>query len=121
MVVELLVPIAAFVMIVVTLSLFTGLISTAILNKTIREGMRSHPESVPALIAKLDERQPWADALLGWIMLAAAAGLVLLSLFEDYDERREMMQAAVIPVVIGVTVLLYVRFARSRHDKAMKS
>ena len=106
---ELFVPLGAFVMITVSLGLITRLIATAILNRTIREAIRSDAASVPILADKLEQRQPWADELLGWIMLAFALGMVLLGLFEDDYDRREIFQAAVVPVVIGVTVLVYCR------------
>ena len=109
MAMEVFVPLAAFVMIVVSLSLITRLIATAMLNRTIREAIRSDPGSVPLLAGKLEQRQPWADELLGWIMLAFSAAIVLLALFEDALDRREMLQAAIVPAVIGVTVLLYCR------------
>jgi hypothetical protein len=103
------VPIALFVMITISVSLITRLIATAVLNKTIREALRSDPGSVPLLAEKLEQRQPWADSLLGWIMLAFAATLALLALFEEPWERMHMLQAAIVPAVIGITVLLYCR------------
>jgi len=83
--------------------------ATGMLNKTIREALRSDPGSVPLLAEKLEQRQPWADALLGWIMLAFAATLVLLALFEEPWERMRIFQAAIVPAVIGITVLVYCR------------
>ena len=106
---EIFVPLAAFVMITVSLGLITRLIATAILNRTIREALRSDPGSVPLLAEKLEQRQPWADELLGWIMLAFALGIVLLALFEDSYDRNEMYQAAIVPALIGVVVLVYCR------------
>ena len=106
---EIFVPLAAFVMITVSLGLITRLIATAILNRTIREALRSDPGSVPLLAEKLEQRQPWADELLGWIMLAFALGIVLLGLFEHPDDRTEMYQAAIIPAIIGIVVLAYCR------------
>jgi hypothetical protein len=109
--VEIFAPLGAFFMITVVVALVTRLIATAMLNKTIREALKSHPESVPLLVARLEARQPWADALLGWIFLAFAAALVGLALFEDPHDRIRMLQSAVIPVVIGLTVLIYCRIA----------
>ena len=111
---QLFVPIAVFVMITVSVGLITRLIATAMLNKTIREALRSDPGSVPLLAEKLEQRQPWADALLGWIMLAFAATLVLLALFEEPWERMHMFQAAIVPAVVGVTVLVYCRIMAPR-------
>lgn len=112
--VEIFVPLGLFAMITISVALLCRLLATASLNKTIREALRSDPGSVPVLAEKLEARQPWADALLGWIFLAFAAAIVGLSLFEDAYERREMLQAAVIPVVIGVTILVYVQIAGRR-------
>ena len=111
---EIFVPLGLFFMITMIMALFFRLIATGMLNRTIREAMRSDPGSVSLLTQKLEARQPWADALLGWIFLAFAAALVGLALFEDGEERMEMFKAAVIPVVVGLTVLLYVRLARPR-------
>jgi hypothetical protein len=108
------VPLGLFFMITVSVALLTRLIATGMLNKTIREALRSDPGSVPILADKLEARQPWADALLGWIFLAFAAALVGLALFEVGRDREETLQAAVIPVVVGITVLIYVHFARRR-------
>jgi hypothetical protein len=106
---EMFVALGAFVMITVSISLITRLIATAILNRTIREAIRSDAASVPILADKLEQRQPWADELLGWIMLAFALGMVLLGLFESDYDRRGIFQSAVVPAVIGVTILLYCR------------
>ena len=111
---EILVPLGLFVLIAISVSLVTRLIATGMLNRTIREALRTDPGSVPLLVQKLEARQPWADALLGWIFLAFAVGMVLLSLFEEADDRQRIWQGAVVPVVIGVTVLVYVHLARRR-------
>ncbi len=77
--------------------------------------MRSHPESVPLLVERLEARQPWADAVLGWIFVAFAIGLALLAVTDpDGEDRTEMLRAAIVPLVIGVTVLLFTRFASKR-------
>ena len=107
MIISLLVPFGLFAMIAVSVALACRLIATVSLNKTIREALRSDPGSVPVLAARLEARQPWADALLGWIFLAFAVALVGIGLFEQGDDRRAIFQAAVVPVVVGITVLLY--------------
>ena len=116
--VDMMVPLGLFFMITVSVALLTRLIATGMLNKTIREALRSDPGSVPLLASKLEARQPWADALLGWIFLAFAAALLGLARFRDGEEQRQMLEATVIPVVVGVAVLLYVRFARPRTPAA---
>jgi len=114
---EVFVPLGLFAMITISMALLCRLIATASLNKTIREALRSDPGSVPILAGRLEARQPWADALLGWIFLALAAAIAGLSAFEDGYAQREMLQAAVIPVVIGITILVYVRIAERRAPR----
>jgi hypothetical protein len=108
---EVFVPIGAFVMFAVVASLFTRLVATGMLNRTIREAMRSDPGSVPLLVERLDRHAPWGDALLGWIFLALAASMVLLGLTEaDAEQRTELMRAAIVPAIAGAAVLAYARF-----------
>ena len=114
---QLFVPLGVFAMVTVSVGLITRLIATGMLNRTIREALRSDPGSVPLLAQRLEARQPWADALLGWLFLAFAATMVGLALFERGDDQREVFQAAVIPAVLGVVTLLYVRFARPAGEK----
>lgn len=107
--VELLVPLGLFGAMVLVVGQLARLASNISLNRTLREALRSHPPSVAALAERLDARQPWADALAGWMFIAFAIGLVLMGLFEEVDERREIFRAAIVPLVVGVTVILYVR------------
>jgi NhaP-type Na+/H+ or K+/H+ antiporter len=113
--VELFVPMAAFIMAAVIVGLMTRLIATAMLNRTIREAMRSDPGSVPLLVERLDRHSPWGDALLGWIFLALAAAMALLGLTdEDAEQRQDILRSTIIPVVVGITVLIYARYAARR-------
>ena len=110
--VELFVPMAAFIMFAVVVGLVTRLIATASLNRTIREAMRSDPQSVPLLVDRLDRHAPWGDALLGWVFLARAVALALLGLTEGDPERSaQMLRSTIIPLVVGVAVLAYARFS----------
>jgi NhaP-type Na+/H+ or K+/H+ antiporter len=115
--VELFVPIGAFIMMTAMLALITRLIATAFLNRTIREAMRTDPGSVPLLVDRLDRHAPWGDALLGWIFLALAVALALLGLTEhDPEQRQEMLRATIVPVVVGVAVLIYAHLS-ARNGK----
>jgi CBS domain containing-hemolysin-like protein len=111
---EMFVPLGAFAMIAISIGFICRLIATASLNRTIREALKSDPASVPILAQKLEARQPWADALLGWIFVAFAAAIVGLALFEDYYQQWQMLQAAVIPAVVGVTILAYCHLMQPR-------
>ena len=114
---EVFIPIAAILTFAVIVSLITRLIGTAMHHRTIREAMRSDPGSVPMLIDRLEARQPWADAMLGWIFVAFTAGLALLALTDrDPYDRHEMLRAAIVPLVIGITVLAFTYFAGRRRS-----
>lgn len=91
----------------------TRMLSNISLNRTLREALRSHPQSVPLLAARLDAREPWADALLGWIFVAFAGGLALMSLFESAEDRQEILKAAIVPLTIGIIVLGFVHWAKT--------
>ena len=109
---EMYVAMAAMAMIVAVIALLTRLIVAALLNRTIREALRTDPGSVSLLAERLDRHPPWGDALLGLIFLALAAAMVLLGLTdEDRDARQQLIRAAIVPAVVGVTVLLYTRYA----------
>ena len=113
-----LVPIAVLVIMLIAVSLITRLIATAMLNKTIREAIKHHPESVPVLAARLEAGQPWADRLFGWIMTALALGLAIIAPFEEASSRPEMFKVAVILAVVGITTLLYLRFGGVRQEQS---
>jgi hypothetical protein len=116
---EVLIPISVFVAMTLIVALLTRLIATGMLNRTIREALRSDPGSVPILVERLEARQPWADAMLGWVFIAIAVAMALLGLTdEDPEARRQLLRGAIIPLVIGVTALAYVRFAARGAPKA---
>ena len=115
---ELFVPISGMLMIVALTALVTRLIAMASLNRTIRDALRTDPASVPLLVARLDPRPLWGDFLLGWIFIAFAIGMVLLGLTDpDESERTEMMRAAIVPALVGVTVLVYSWFAGRASER----
>lgn len=95
----------------------TRMLSNISLNRTLREALRSSPQSVPILADRLDGREPWTDALLGWIFVAFALGLALMSLFETVEDRNEILQSAIVPLTVGVVVLAFVHWAKSTHQK----
>jgi hypothetical protein len=116
---EVLIPVSVFVAATLIVALLTRLVATGMLNRTIREALRSDPGSVPLLAERLEARQPWADAMLGWIFIAIAVAMALLGLTDDEPEaRRELLRGAIVPLVVGVTALAYVRFAARGAPKA---
>ena len=114
MLTEILVPLGALAMLAAMVGMLTGVIVTGMHHRTIREALTTHPESAPALIASLNARAPWAEPPLGWVLLTLAATIAILSLFEDAETQRQMLKVAVVPAVLGVVTLAYLRFARPR-------
>ena len=113
--VELFVPMTAMLSFAVIIALITRLIATGMLHRTIREAMRTDPGSVPLLAGRLEARQPWADAMLGWIFIAFAVALALLGVTEpDASDREDMLRGVIVPLIIGVTVLLFTHFGRPK-------
>ena len=114
-VVALFVPISALIMFAVIVGLITRVIATGMLHRSIREAMKTDPASVPLLVERLEARQPWADAMLGWIFIAFTIGIALLAITDsDPYDRREMLRAAIVPLIIGVTVLAFTYLARPK-------
>ena len=109
---SLLMPFAVFGSFVLVVGQLTRLFADISLNRTLREALRSDPGSVPLLAARLGARQPWADALIGWIFIAFAAGIILISLFEGPEDRRDMLQTSIVPLIVGIVVLAYVAWAK---------
>jgi hypothetical protein len=112
---EVFVPMAGMLMIVSIVALATRAIAAASLNRTIREALRSDPGSVPILAERLDARPLWGDYLLGWIFVAFTVALLLLALTDDdAGARREMLRGAIVPAIVGATVLTYAWFSSRR-------
>ena len=89
----------------------TGLIGVWMMHRTIREALKSHPESVPDLSARLRPAIR-EHPLFSWALIAVAVTIAAIALFRDETERMELLQLALVPLVIGMTMLLYLRFAR---------
>jgi hypothetical protein len=112
---EVFVPMAGMLMIVSMVALATRVIAAASLNRTIREALRSDPGSVPILAERLEARPLWGDYLLGWILIAFTVALVLLGLTDrDAEARSDMLRGAIVPAIVGATVLVYSWFAAKR-------
>jgi len=110
--VELLVPLGVLGWMVVMVGMIARLFSNISLNRTIREALRSNPESVPILVERLDRRAPWENELIGWVFVAFAVGIVLIGVLEGPPRLREALEVAIIPGLAGVVVLGFVRFSR---------
>jgi len=125
MMVELLIPLAVFGSLVLIMGQLTRLFSNISLNRTLRDALRSDPASVPLLAERLDARQPWADALTGWIFLAFAVGLVVLAFVRwakptdaPVATSRAMPEATTSPLAPGAASAAVPRGRRSVRKPA---
>ena len=110
--VEVLVPLGVIGWMVVMVGMIARLFSNISLNRTIREALRSSPETVSVLAERLDRREPWENELIGWIFIAVAVGVVLMGVFEGPSRWRQAFEVAIIPALAGLVVLGFVRFSR---------
>lgn len=113
--IEVLVPLGVIGWMVVMVGIVARLFSNISLNRTIREALRSSPESVPVLAQRLDSRAPWENALIGWVFITFAIGIVLMGLLEGSQQWRETLGVALIPGLAGIVVLLYVRLSHGNN------
>jgi len=114
---EVVLPLAVLGILLLFVDQIRRLISHAILNRTIRRAMETDPASARLLIAKLEPRHRWPDALAGWIILLAGTALAVAAAFEDGTARAETFQVAAVAIVLGVGILGYSWFVnRSTPD-----
>jgi uncharacterized membrane protein len=110
--VDVLVPLGVIGWMAVMVGMIVRLFSNISLNRTIREALRSSPDSVSVLAQRLDSRHPWENELIGWVFIAFAVGMVLVGLLEGAQRSRETFEVAIIPGLAGVVVLFFVRIAK---------
>ena len=113
--VDILVPLGVMGWMAVMVGMIVRLFSNISLNRTIREALRSNPESVPILAERLDSRASWENGLIGWVFIAFAVGIVLMGVLERMPDWRQTIGVAIIPGLAGIVVLLFVHL--SRRDK----
>ena len=76
------------------------------LNRTIREAIRHHPDSVAPLLTKLEERAPLPLALGGWVFLGLGLLAAIIALAIETHLDRESLLAAGIVGGLGVVLLV---------------
>lgn len=108
--VEVLVPLGVIGWMVVIVGMIARLFSNISLNRTIREALRTSPESVSVLAERLDSRQPWENELIGWVFIAFALGLAAIGLLQGAPQWRQTLEASIVPALAGLVVLIFVRF-----------
>ena len=110
--VDILVPLGVIGWMTVMVGMIVRLFSNISLNRTMREALRSSPESVPMLAERLDARQPWENELIGWVFIAFAVGILLMGMLERSTDWRQTLGVAIIPGLAGIVVLLFVQLSK---------
>jgi len=116
--IELLLPIAVLGLFTIIILAFIRLLETMVLGRLVKAALRDHPESVPALSAKVGHRRPQVEEIYGWMLLALALGLVTYAASGGGTEPAETAKIAIIPAIIGIVVIGYNR-ARERRTARM--
>jgi hypothetical protein len=104
--------IIVWAVLVIGIGLSVRLLSTAMLNKSVRLALRDHPASAGPLLEKIVERRSWPDNLLGVGMIAIAVGNAALALLEPASEGYARIEAAFLLAMIGAAVLFFAQVQR---------
>lgn len=95
------------------------LIGQAMLHRTIRIAMKTDPASVAALIAKLDGRKPWGDALAGWVLTGAGIALAIASCLGPVESRVDTRTAALVLSIVGLFVLGFAWWTERQRGRSV--
>lgn len=102
---EVVLPVAILAILLMFVDQVRRLISHAILNRAIRKAMEIDRASAPLLIAKLESRRRWPDALAGWLLLLFGITIAVATLFATPEDQIAGYQIAAILGVLGFGVL----------------
>jgi hypothetical protein len=93
---------------VLIISHLARIIRTSLLQKTIRQAIKSDSGVTAALLDKIDDRQPGgsSDDRTGLVLLALGAALFCYGLIQgDADDIRNMSGIALFPIFVGAVLL----------------
>ncbi|MGZ3171704.1 MAG: hypothetical protein ACXWJC_01310 [Croceibacterium sp.] len=114
---ELVVLVLSFGFMIAVVDQIRRLIGHAILNRTIRIAPEKDPASAPALIAKLDGRNPIPIALPGVVTLALGLVFGVAAVYSGEREFEAWMLIGAL-IVIGGVILGWDRRNRMRSANA---
>ena len=99
-----LIPLAVFVAIVAVVGLITGVIGQWIVNRTVREALRTSPEQLSLVTDKLQQRRPLNLEIWGLVGIALGAALAVGALIGEPETRTALLQASLVPGFIGAAL-----------------
>ena len=94
------------------------LFETLALGRLVKAAMRDHPESVPALAEKIGSRRQMSDALVGWLLIALTAAMLIYAAMSTGDDRIEIAKSAIFPAILGATIIVYLRISDRKMPPA---
>jgi hypothetical protein len=111
---ELLLPLGVLLVLLLALRSFLQLFQNWFLNRTIKEAIDKHPESVPMLLDKLQAfGSGWRQDAFGYAMLAAGFAVGAAAMLDEGDDRKVLIQLALVPLSVGAALLFHYRFKRA--------
>jgi peptidoglycan/LPS O-acetylase OafA/YrhL len=102
---DVLIPLGVFLAIVAIVALITAVIGHWISNKTVREALRSSPEHLALVTAKLLQRRRWRPEAWGLMGIALGAALAVAGVIGAPEARIALFQAALIPGFAGLALI----------------
>lgn len=106
---EIMLPIAVLFILFLGVNALLRTVRNWFLHRTIKRAIDKHPESLPPLIAKLDEPGSgnWTTDAVGWASLAVGIALACTSFLDRAQGWRSAVQLALIPLFFGAALLIY--------------
>ena len=99
-----LIPLAGMALVAGLLALVTNVIGQWIVNRTMREALKSSPENLALVADKLAARRPWNLENWGLISMAVGAALAVAGLIGDPASRTVLLQTALLPGFVGAAL-----------------
>ena len=116
---ELILPLGVLYILLLALRSILQFIQQWMLNRILRQALESHPDMVPAILAKLgasngEGRKNALDVGL----VAAGVALTIAALLDEGTQQLTLFQFALLPLSIGGALLVHERLRQRRGESA---
>ena len=102
---ELMVSLAGLLAITAIFALITGVLRYWMINRTMREALKSQPEQMALVSDKLGMRADFNFDLWGLIGIATGAALAVAGVIGEAAQQTLLLQSALLPGFIGVALI----------------
>jgi uncharacterized protein YneF (UPF0154 family) len=99
-----LIPLGVFAAFVAIVALFTGLAGLWVVNRTMREALKTNPDSLPLLTGQMQQRRPWNLEIWGLVGMATGAALAVAAAIGAPEARTLLLQTSLLPGFIGAAL-----------------